>query len=263
MNTLAMTAMFACLVLTSACGEGRKVFIPAIDAGGDSTVADASNDAATDVCGGCSGSTPVCDTVSMTCVACLLNSDCSSPTPVCDTSDNTCVECLPASEATDCGMKSCDPATNECTDTDRGSVSTCGACVSDTECGSLDRCVSTTFMTSPNGSYCLTKKAGSCSRPYSTTFSAVSLSGEPMADYCAFDQTATSCDAIRGLVNATSCSTTQMDAECNADGALCRTVGSVADQCTYACGSALDCPAVGSGSSCGNGMSSSANYCGG
>lgn len=240
----------------SGCIGTRSGHNPIFDSGMADGSMDATTDAATDVCGGCSGATPVCDTVSMTCVGCLVSTDCSGATPVCNTAGNTCVECLPASEAADCGMKSCDPATNTCTATDRASLDTCEACVSDSECSDVnERCVATNFMGVANGAYCLRLSSATCAEPYSTLVSAVSLSGEPMMSYCAFIQSSTSCDAIRALLENRQCPGAT-DAECNADGSLCRMVGAFSNRCTYSCASSADCPQGGSAQSCGGG------YCG-
>src|SRR5688572_3443616 len=42
----------------------------------------------------CTGSKPVCNESTNTCVGCQLNSDCSGSTPVCETTSNTCVQCV-------------------------------------------------------------------------------------------------------------------------------------------------------------------------
>lgn len=50
---------------------------------------------------GCSAPTPVCDTVTQTCVECLGASDCNAPTPFCAT-DHTCVACLAHTDCPPC-----------------------------------------------------------------------------------------------------------------------------------------------------------------
>lgn len=225
------------------CVDNRKVFVPAVDAGGDA-IADTGTDAATDVCGGCSGATPVCDTVSMTCVECLASTDCSGATPVCDTSDNTCVECTTATEATDCAGNSCNPSTRECTTTAIGSLGTCEACISDTECsqGGVSRnCVMTQFMGSNHGTYCVENPSPNCTDPYDNPFMATSVGGVS-ATYCLPPGSAT-CEVI--LDYKEDCS---VDADCGAplvaDG-LCRSNG-LADKCSYSCSADSDCAGVNS-----------------
>ncbi len=61
--------------------------------------------------GTCTGSTPVCDESSNTCVGCLGNSDCDGATPLCDTNTNTCVECLGNADCTDATASKCDAGT--------------------------------------------------------------------------------------------------------------------------------------------------------
>lgn len=84
----------------------------------------------------CSMSTPRCDPVSLTCVACLTDADCSGARSVCDVAAGKCVECLidtdcagahPVCDVTagkcvecstraDCGdpERGCDPSTKRC-----------------------------------------------------------------------------------------------------------------------------------------------------
>ncbi len=240
----------------------------------DSTLADGSTDAGP--CGGCSGATPLCDTVSNTCVACLTNADCTdvaasvcnagvcggcadntgcshlAGVPVCDTADSTCVECTTATESTNCSGNSCNPTTRECTTTAVGSLGVCETCVSDTECtqggGSL-KCVGTDFSMSFHGNYCLREASGSCSSPYDNPASATSIGGV-VATYC-FPPPKATCESV--IDYNTTCNA---DSDCGASGVadgLCRS-NSLEDKCTYVCSSTTHC----SGLSC---STESTRYC--
>lgn len=229
----------------------------------------------------CSGDTGTCDTDSNECVGCLMDSDCTDPAMAkCDTGTNTCVECdsstqcagtgenecvagacVECTEGTaedDCGDFSCNPATNECTETERGSVTRCGACVSDTDCGlDDDRCVAMDFMgAARDGGYCLKRGSTGCLPPYtSPTEERASLSGAAPEQYCGIREDLTTCEAVRDLVDGSSC---DMDTECGAEGLTdgrCETVNLTTNRCTYDCGGTDECR---SGTICGtNGM-----YCG-
>ena len=70
------------------------------------------------------------------CEPCLEDVDCAGidGLPRCDAEEGLCVQCAPATEAMDCGERSCDPATQECSDIVRGTRAECEACVSDSDC---------------------------------------------------------------------------------------------------------------------------------
>ena len=73
----------------------------------------------------CSGATPVCDTNSLTCVACVGNSDCTdAANPACDTTTHTCVACAANSDCKDPSAPACDLTTH-----------TCFACTDNSQCG--------------------------------------------------------------------------------------------------------------------------------
>jgi len=123
---------------------------PLGDAGPDAAPHDAAPPDAGDAgpCGGtCADPTPLCDTMSNTCVACLGDGDCTDPaapicaagacrgctadaecesmatTPTCDEPSGRCVECTPDTEATTCpapGNLACHPTDLTCTGAERG-----------------------------------------------------------------------------------------------------------------------------------------------
>ncbi len=236
----------------------------------DSTLADGSSDAGP--CGGCSGATPVCNTVTTSCVACLASSDCAGSAPVCDTSSNTCVQCLadldcsaisatpvcdePSqtcvectadTEAQECGTKSCRLSDFTCTSTDRASLGTCDSCEADSEC-SNGKCVVHTFGTTPLGPYCFAEQAtAGCGdtnmsmRPYRNPTILTSIDGQS-STYC-MPPTSTTCQGISDTQNV-ACT---VDTDCGetglADG-YCPSGGSGAGFCTYLCGGGLDCSSV-------------------
>jgi hypothetical protein len=210
--------------------------------------------------------TPVCDDEGA-CVGCLADSDCTDPSAArcdmatqecvpCDApsqcegtgltlcAEGTCVECTTEDE-TPCGDFSCDPADNTCTTTQRGTVSRCGACVADSECGLADdRCVPMEFMGEPReGGYCLKRGATGCVQPYnSPTPERASLSGAAPEAYCGILEDRTTCEAVLDLIASTSCATAE---DCGAEGvadARCESVNMTPNKCTYDCGVAADCP---------------------
>ena len=83
----------------------------------------------------------------------------------CETTSARCVECTPATEATDCGAKSCHPSNFVCTLNDRGSLDFCDACASDTECMPDHLCVPTFAGANPVGNRCLRRASAGCQRP--------------------------------------------------------------------------------------------------
>ena len=230
---------------------------------------------------------PVCDTSTNACVACLANTDCPSATASrCDTTTNacaacqndsdctqisgknacsngTCVQCTAAKE-TACGAYSCNPATNACTTTNRGSLDYCGACLADSECIGGDiatptaRCVPMTFNGTAHGNYCLqVATVLNCTAPYKVNIDATSLSG--VADtYCGINQTATTCEAVVDMIASKSCT---VDSNCgNGQGGLCKnfSLTSTPDlRCTIPCDSAAQCL----GSAPGNTCTSTVPYC--
>jgi hypothetical protein len=222
----------------------------------------------------CDGDTPVCDTSASQCVACNAASDCTSAgaarchdhacvacstnedcahltgTPLCDA--GTCVQCTPADESA-CGDYSCNPATNSCTETPRGSVATCEPCLADSECVGGDqsdpekRCIPMNFQgTARDGGFCLKRFSAGCDQPYKVPLTEVSLSGAPSEAYCGIDEAVTRCEAVLDLLHSRACPD-GLDSSCGCHrdengncldaglGGLCRTVDMVSNQCTFPC----------------------------
>ncbi len=236
--------------------------------------------------GDCSDPTPVCNPSTKTCVACLEQIDCkTAEASRCDTLTNSCVSCqgdtdcstipgravcatapkLQQKQCFECSLGNesgclkdgkdyaCDPATNQCTSTPKGSLDVCQSCLADSECkgGNLPeptaRCVLMTFGINgqPHGSYCLQRVGTSgCTVPYSVSISAVSMSGAPFDTYCGINQATTTCEAVRDMTGSKQCET---DANCGAgQGGLCKNVSVVAPflRCTIPCSMATQCPDV-------------------
>lgn len=76
---------------------------------------------------GCTGSTPVCDDSTNSCVGCMASSDCSASAPVCDTTSKTCRACQGDGE---CATGHCDTGSGACV-----------ACKVDADCGAEMSCV--------------------------------------------------------------------------------------------------------------------------
>jgi hypothetical protein len=193
------------------------------------------------------------------CVACTTdnnNADCSHipSRPQCDA--GLCVGCTVATEATNCGGNSCNPATRTCTATPRLSRGVCQPCVADSECtpvdGATHRCVRMNYQGTDLGGFCLRAVPG-CAPPYSTGITRESLSGAASTTYCGIDQNMVTCDAVSALLRDASCANAGAS-ECMAESARCETVGVLADRCTYTCSASGQCPV---GYPCGGG------YCGG
>jgi hypothetical protein len=207
----------------------------------------------------CGGDTPVC-TSDNTCVGCEADADCTDPANgQCDTGTNTCVpcddsaqctedgagvcddgmcvECTIATEETDCGDFSCNPATQECTTTDRGSVTRCGECLGDSECIADHKCIELDYMGAARAGYCLLELPGSevCPDGYKSTLDAESLSGLPSATYCAIDTSSTTCEAR--LAVGEDCSTVTCP-----EGGLCETITGLGEVCTISCSTTSNCP---------------------
>ena len=210
-----------------------------------------------------------CNPSSEMCEPCLEDVDCAGidGLPRCDAEQGLCVQCAPATEAMDCGERSCDPATRECSEFVRGSRAECEACVSDSDCVEGFMCVPMRFRNAPRrGGYCLQGTGtGQCAQPFAFPLpdARVSLSGAAPAIYCGVNEDLTSCEAVRVLVNNEPC---EDDFDCTAPGGICRQVGDVGLRCTYECSGATQCidPGVVIGSTCGdaNGTAEE-DYCGG
>lgn len=230
----------------------------------------------------CDGATPVCDPDTKACVECLGNESCTettaslcdannecapcvddgdcshlSGTGVCDGGE--CVECTPANEMA-CGANSCNPATNRCTGTPRGTKGLCEPCLADSECIGGDqsdpeqRCVSMQFKGVPRaGGFCLRRASRGCVSPYVTLKSVPSLSGASDEAYCSVAETITRCEAVLDFAASRTCPTGEdtacgcardEDGSCVEAGAggACRTIGTSPNRCTYPCGAIDSCP---------------------
>lgn len=215
----------------------------------------------------CVAPTPACDEANDTCVGCLQNTDCQDPTASRCGSDHSCQpcgadtdcahlgnldlcidgrcgECTIDTEADQCGDNSCNPATLQCTDTERGTVGVCEPCMADSECEEPDthRCVPMHFKgTSRASGYCLEIFDVTCPLPYGVQITDSSLSGASEDAYCGVNQDLTTCEAVNAGSAANPC---EEDDECGADSlddGLCRTIG-VVKRCTYECSLPEECP---------------------
>ncbi len=255
--------------------------------------------------GECGGATPLCDPVLSECVACVGDADCDDPTAAkcddeskecvpcddraqCDdveglpgtanacNADGECVECTPDSEIDTCaGGVSCNPATETCTTTERGSRAECQTCVADSECGDQGapsedfRCVpmfypdaSTRFPDADTG-FCLKIfEPGGCRQPYAITITdRSSLSDPTLRSYCGINELLVTCTAVRALELNQECPGGD-DGECPTGG-LCRDVGGLPDRCTYLCGLPAQCPPDPPANTCGASGGGGDDFCGG
>ena len=244
----------------------------------------------------------LCEVASSNCIACSGDADCSDPTKAhCDNNvcvpcteqghcegiegigdgesacaDSVCVDCTPETETTTCvDLRTCNPATNECTDVFVGNLEVCEECVSDSQCGedgqasAAHRCVpmyyemmDNRFPNSDTG-FCLKSTEGGCVRPYSVTlFDRPSLSDvSSRADYCGVDEDIVTCPAVRALLGDAQCPGGTAD-QCPTGG-ICRDVGSLQDRCTYFCVIPAQCAAGSPADTCGSSGSGGDDYCGG
>lgn len=237
----------------------------------------------------CSGDTGTCDMGSNECVGCLMDSDCTEPAMAkCDTGTNSCVECDSSTQCEgtgenecvagacvectedsaedDCGDFSCNPATNECTTTNRDSIEQCQACVSDSECVADHYCVAMTFMGADQGAYCLKDVPSGCDQPFAIPLTGRSSVSGRAGDYCGIPESLTTCEAVVALNSNATCPGGE-DSECP-DGGLCRQVSTLSNRCTYACLSASQCTAPETaGAKCSSDLAAvdepDTDYCGG
>ena len=178
------------------------------------------------------------------CQGCAISEDCAhkEETPVCDRDTGSCIQCS-VEESAACQGNSCDPATNECTDTPLRSRDFCESCVADQECRDTQRCVPMNFagQSRPDG-YCLYKESlRDCERPHAIHIDRESLSGYPQTRYCGIREEKTTCEAY--LDYFFPCGS---DSECGAsnldDGECTWFSGDVgAYKCTYSCSDHDDC----------------------
>jgi hypothetical protein len=230
--------------------------------------------------------TPKCDTDSNLCVQCLSHGDCEdAANPQCDDhvcgrcsggndactgrtnaticdvvqdspTEGNCVECTPLDESP-CDEHVCDPAARACTLRGLASKDTCEQCIADSECMSDHRCIQMLIGDeSREGGYCLRLRedASSCVEPYYLPIRRRSLSAASAGDYCGINEDTTSCEAVLGLINNAHCPG-GADSDCQGPGALCRTVGTLPNRCTYACSTDAQCPV--------QSYECSSGYCGG
>ncbi len=208
-----------------------------------------------------------CDVASHTCVACGTSTDCShfTDTAVCDTTNGTCVQCT-ADDTSACGGNTCksDGTCSMYGTTQRA----CDPCDTDANCGGAnDYCVPMQYMGADHGAYCLTdaNDAGSCDQPFLSVIDGrPTLSGRTGGRYCGINETVTTCEAVRGLLDDAACPD-GTDSECP-EGGLCRNLNGVSpNHCTYRCsGAASEClmaPTAGYG--CGPGSTGGDSFCGG
>lgn len=191
----------------------------------------------------CGEDRPACNATTFSCETCKADSDCSRFNKVCDEASARCVACTVDTEAARCGNRSCNPATFACTQTPRGSVEACSPCVADSECMTDHRCIALNFRGEALGGYCLRREptGSGCAQPYPIRITRASLSRAPSANYCGFSEERTSCDAIRALLTNKGCPGGAT--ECEAEGAVCGTVGTFIQRCSYTCTGSAECPA--------------------
>ncbi len=133
------------------------------------------------------------------CQGCATSEDCAhnEDTPVCDRDAGVCIQCT-VEESGACSGNSCNPATNECTDTPLRSLSFCDRCVADEECLSTQRCVPMKFagQDRPDG-YCLYRESlRDCESPFPIHLQRASLSGFPPTRYCGIREEKLTCEAL-------------------------------------------------------------------
>ncbi len=241
-------------------------------------------------CGGtCKAPTPLCDTKTNMCVACLGHGDCTdadaarcdagSCVPCQDSAEcagvaegavchsSSCVECALDDESACTGGKTCDLLAFKCVDVAAGSVLNCKSCSNDTQCETGYRCIAMDFNKKAHGYYCLKESPG-CNNPFKPLVNKTSLNGAKATDYCGIDQDLATCEAVLALFDDWRCPS-GMDELCGpfgdeevaTPGALCRTVGGSNNQCTYACTQANQCLAGSPGNTCGG--APAPKWCGG
>jgi hypothetical protein len=201
----------------------------------------------------CGEDKPLCS-AQLTCTTCSTDLDCQRFGKVCDEASARCVGCTLDSEQAQCASKSCNPASKQCTQTERGSVALCNKCVADSECMAEQRCVELFFAGGSRGGYCM-QRASACAPPFQAPpIHRASLSGAAAENYCGIAEQTASCEAILALQAALACNDAT---QCNAPGALCASVNRGVKACTYACETNFECP---SSTPCGgSGMD---KYCG-
>jgi len=234
----------------------------------------------------------LCNTVSMTCIACSGDADCTDPTAArcidemctacddraqCDDVDGlpgvnnacndggACVDCTPESETETCpGFKACNPQTEKCTETQVGSLDVCEECVADSECGDdgeesdAFRCVpmyypnQETRFPNSDAGFCLKTTAGGCEQPYSITL--------PSRASLSGAEPAGYCGIEEDLTTCPAVNALVVENEgcpSGADdecpvGGICRDLDNFMDRCTYLCDLPAQCPAGAPADTCGS-----------
>jgi len=98
--------------------------------------------------GACTGTKPVCNPATNSCVECVGKTDCVDPTPACDTATNVCVECTDSPDCKDSAKPLCDKAAKKCvaclqqSDCNTAAASKCDAgtckpCTADADCSGI------------------------------------------------------------------------------------------------------------------------------
>lgn len=281
MLSAARFALFAGLVAISRCSEPGSPLVPD---GGNACGAVCGSarphcDAESGLCvecvenGNCPVEAPTCDLTSHECLACTSNDQCPAieaphcddqtgacepcsadadcarygTTPVCDEPSGRCVGCTADTEAQRCGANACNLTTNVCTGVTRGTVPTCGACTTDSECQSGTACIARTREGAPAGSYCLlVAPSGGCGNtgptqnllPFSYTISARNASGGTVT-VCSLAPSI-SCEAF--LASGSWCTPSAGGAHTDACGSSAYADGLCVDsKCTYRCADRSDC----------------------
>jgi len=128
-----------------------------------------------------------------------------------------------------------------------GSLGVCHACAADGDCASGTRansvrCVPMNFKGTFHGYYCMTRSSvGSCSQPYTSLFSASSISGAAAESYCGIDQNLTTCEAVVDLSAQKSCTRANNCGSGSGDG-LCQTLTAAPGlRCTIPCTTSPQC----------------------
>jgi hypothetical protein len=166
-TALAMSAL-ACSHVTNDCDIMSRC--PSTDAGNVGGNANGGNGAGGNATGGvtsvcnpiCSGTKPVCNAPTKTCVECSGDSNCSASKPACNTTNNTCVQCVKDANCPG-STPFCDTTQNICiqcrTSADCTSASaslcssgSCGPCAHDADCSNItDKSVCKTTSTGDAG----------------------------------------------------------------------------------------------------------------
>jgi hypothetical protein len=199
------------------------------------------------------------------CVPCTASEQCKAfaATPACDA--GKCVECKLGEEMACSGGKTCDLVAKKCVAIAAGSVKNCKSCTNDLQCEKDHRCIAMDFMKKASGYYCLKDAGAGCAKPFSVPINKSSLSSAAATNYCGIDQDVATCEAVLALIAGWVCTKDgmcgpEMMPEVAVPGALCKKVGVLNNQCTYACGTAANCPASPPANTCGPGIP---GWCGG